>query len=85
MTYRVQLSKRASRELDSLERKEQQRVRAALDLVAENPRPPRCVAMSGYQSTYRVRVGDYRIVYEVRDNELFVFVINIGHRRSIYR
>lgn len=85
MTYRVQLSKRARRELDSLERKEQQRIRAALDLLAEEPRPPRCVAMSGYQSTYRVRVGDYRIVYEVRDSELYVFVINIGHRRSIYR
>ena len=85
MTYRVLLSKRARREINSLERKEQQRVRAALDLLADNPRPPRCVALSGYKSTYRVRVGDYRIVYEVRDTELLVHVINIRHRRAIYR
>ena len=57
----------------------------ALDLLADNPRPPNCVAMQGEDSVYRVRVGDYRIVYEVLDAVLLVHVVRIGHRREVYR
>lgn len=83
--YEVQLARRAVRTLASLERREQQRVRAALDLLAENPRPPSCVAMQGEDSVYRVRVGDYRIVYEIVDDVLLIHVVRIGHRREVYR
>ena len=85
MTYEVRLARRAARSLASLERREQQRIRAALDLLADNPRPPNCAAMQGEDSVYRVQVGDYRIVYEVRDNLLLILVVRIGHRREIYR
>jgi mRNA interferase RelE/StbE len=84
-TYEVRLARRAARSLASLERREQQRIRAALDLLADNPRPPTCVAMQGEDSVYRVRVGDYRIVYEVLDSILLVHVVRIGHRREVYR
>ena len=83
--YEVKLSRRALRSLISLERNQQQRIRAALDLLAENPRPPNCVALRGEESVYRVRIGDYRIVYEVRDLVLLVHVVRIGHRREVYR
>lgn len=83
--YRIRLSRRAVRALASLERRDQQRVRGALDLLAGNPRPPTCVAMKGEDGVYRVRVGDFRIVYEVMDGELLVLVIRIGHRREVYR
>lgn len=83
--YEVRVARRAARSLASLERREQQRIRAALDLLADNPRPPNCVAMQGEDSVYRVRVGDYRIVYEVQDSVLIVHVVRIGHRREIYR
>lgn len=83
--YEVRLARRAVRTLASLERREQQRVRAALDLLAENPRPPSCVAMQGEDSVYRVRVGDYRIVYEIVDDVLLIHVVRIGHRREVYR
>ena len=83
--YEVKLSRRALRSLISLERSQQQRIRAALDLLSENPRPPNCVAMRGEDSVYRVRIGDYRIVYEVRDLLLLVHVVRIGHRREVYR
>ena len=56
-----------------------------VDLLAEIPRPPNCVAMAGENSVYRVRVGNYRIVYEVKDNILKVLVVRIGHRREVYR
>ena len=83
--YEVRLSRRAVRSLTSLERREQLRIRAALDLLADNPRPPNCVAMQGENSVYRVKVGDYRIVYEVLDGVLLIHVVRIGHRRDVYR
>jgi mRNA interferase RelE/StbE len=58
---------------------------AAIDLLADNPRPPGCVAPSGEAHAYRVRVGDYRIGYEVIDDRLVVQIVRLGHRRDIYR
>ena len=73
------------RSLADLQRRDQQRIRAAIDLLAENPRPPNCVALQGETGVYRVRVGDYRIIYEVFDRVLVVQVVRIGHRREVYR
>lgn len=84
-TYEVRLARRATRALEALQRSEQQRIRAALELLADNSRPPNCVAIQGEDSVYRVRVGDYPIVYEVLDAVLLVHVVRIGHRREIYR
>ncbi len=85
MTYQVEIARRAAKALARLPRKEQQRVRLAIDLLAETPRPPGCVALAGEARAYRVRVGDYRIVYEVFDDRLVVQVVRIGHRRDVYR
>ncbi len=86
--YEVRLARRAVRSLEDLQRRDQQRIRAAIDLLAENPRPPSCVALQGEVGVYRVRVGDYRIVYEVLDQALVVQVVQVvrvGHRREVYR
>lgn len=84
-TYRVEVARRALKSLAALPHRGQQRVRGAIDLLADTPRPPNCVAMRGEKSTYRVRVGDHRIVYEVHDTVLLVQVVRIGHRRDVYR
>lgn len=84
-TYRVEIARRAVKALSALPRREQQRIRAAIDLLADNPRPPGCVAMTGEAHAYRVRVGDYRIIYEVFDDRLVVQVVRVGHRRDVYR
>ena len=84
-TYSVVLTRRAARTLSSLQRNEQQRIRAAIDLLADNPRPPHCIALAGEDSVYRVRVSDYRILYEVLDKQLVIHVVRIGHRRDVYR
>jgi len=81
----IRIARRAAKSLAALQRREQQRTRAAIGLLAEDPRPPACIAMSGQDSVYRVRVGDYRIVYEVIDNVLLIHVVRIGHRRKVYR
>ena len=81
----VRLARRAVRSLAHLQRQEQLRIRAAIDLLAENPRPPGCVALQGEPGVFRVRVGDFWILYEVMDGLLLVQVVRIGHRREVYR
>jgi mRNA interferase RelE/StbE len=58
---------------------------AAIDLLADDPRPPACRKLKGEDNAYRVRVGDYRIVYEILDDRLVIHVVQIGHRRDVYR
>jgi mRNA interferase RelE/StbE len=83
--YRVEIARRAVKTLLVLPRREQQRIRAAIDLLADSPWPPGCRALAGEPNAYRVRVGDYRIVYEVFDDRLIVDVVRVGHRRDFYR
>lgn len=85
MTYEVMISRRELKALAGLERRQQQRIRAVIDLLATNPRPPSCTPLVGEPGAYRVRVGDYRLLYEVHDGRLLVHVIAIGHRREVYR
>ena len=61
------------------------RLRAAVDGLAQNARPVGCVKLADAPDLYRVRVGDYRIIYQVKDASLVVLVLSIGHRREIYR
>lgn len=81
----MEIARRAVKSLARLPRVEQQKVRAAIDLLAEEPRPPNCTKLAGEQSVYRVSVGDYRILYEVFDQRLVVLVVRVGHRRDVYR
>ena len=83
--YTVEIARRAIKSIAGLPRKEQHWVRAAIDLLAGEPRPPSCVALAGEESLYRVRVGDYRILYEVIDARLVIQVVRGGHRRDVYR
>jgi mRNA interferase RelE/StbE len=83
--YRVEVARRALKTLSGLPRREQQRIRAAIDLLAEQPRPPGAVHLVGESNAYRVRVGDYRIVYEIFDDRLVIQVVRIGHRKDVYR
>lgn len=85
MTYEIQISRSALKSLQRLQRRDQQRIRAAIELLAANPRPPACVALAGEANVYRIRVGDYRVLYEVFDGILVIHVVAVGHRREIYR
>lgn len=83
--YQVLIARRAVKLLATLERGDQQRLRAAIDLLADNPRPPKAVALQGMSGVLRIRVGDFRVLYEVIDEALVVHVITLGHRRDVYR
>ncbi len=84
--YTVEILRRAEKTLrDLTDRKLYHRLREAIDALATEPRPHGCNKLSGANDIYRVRVGDHRIVYQVIDSRLLVLVIDIGHRRKIYR
>ena len=85
MSWRVVLSRAAERSLRKLDPPARRRILAVVELLAENPRPPAATQLVGGSGEWRVRTGDYRIIYEIHDGELLVLVIVVGHRREVYR
>lgn len=85
MTYRIELSATAVRQLRKLDGRAQCRVQAAVELLAQEPRPAGAKKLVGGNGEWRVRTGDYRIVYEIDDGVLVVLVLAVGHRREAYR
>jgi mRNA interferase RelE/StbE len=82
--YRIVVTSAARRVINHLEASIKTRILARIDTLASNPRPPGAIKLEGQQS-YRVRVGDYRIVYMVEDEIVTVTIIRVGHRRDVYR
>ncbi|MCX7006811.1 MAG: type II toxin-antitoxin system RelE/ParE family toxin [Kiritimatiellaeota bacterium] len=84
MTYAISILRGAQKTLNALIAPEQERVIAAIRKLASNPRPAGVKKLAGREA-WRIRVGDYRVIYEINDNELTVLVVDFGHRREIYR
>ena len=84
MTYRVEVAPAAVRRLRKLDPQARRRVQAAIELLAEQPRPSGATKLVGGAGEWRVRTGDYRIVYEIHDGVLLVLVVALGHRRDVY-
>jgi mRNA interferase RelE/StbE len=82
--YRIELRPSVIRALKRIHPEDKERVQGAIALVGQDPRPPKALALSG-RPGYRVRVGDYRIIYTIQDDVLLVVVVNPGHRREIYQ
>ena len=81
--HRIEFRPAAARQLPKIEPQARERLRGAITPLAEDPRPPASRQLRG-RPGWRVRVGDYRIVYTIDDGLLVVAVITIGHRREIY-
>ena len=84
MTYSITLAPSAARQLRKFDPDVRRRIQAALELLAVEPRPPAAIRLVGGSGEWRVRTGDYRIVYEIKDGQLLILVLPIGHRREIY-
>jgi len=82
--YRIEFKKSASEELNSLPNKEIKKILSSIDQLIENPRPINSKKLSASER-YRIRVGDYRILYEIKDQILIVCIIKIAHRKDVYR
>ncbi|MGH8824530.1 MAG: type II toxin-antitoxin system RelE family toxin [Jiangellaceae bacterium] len=85
MTYRIDLAPAAVRQLRKLDPPARRRIQAAIELLSAEPRPAVAKKLVGGEGEWRVRTGDYRIVYEIHDKVLVVLVVSIGDRRDIYR
>jgi mRNA interferase RelE/StbE len=84
MTYRIELSPSALRQLRRLDGAARRRVQAAVELLGQDSRPAGAKKLVGGQGEWRVRTGDHRIVYEINDGVLLVLVLAVGQRREIY-
>jgi len=85
MPYAVEFSPSASREFRKLAREIQRRLRPRIDSLADDPRPPGSKKLKGGDELWRIRVSDYRVVYEVKDKILVILVVRVAHRREVYR
>jgi mRNA interferase RelE/StbE len=85
VAYTVQVLPSAQRQLAKLDPPIRKRIAAAIDSLADDPRPAGAKKLQGGETTWRVRVGDYRILYDIHDRQALVLVIEVGHRREIYR
>jgi mRNA interferase RelE/StbE len=85
VAYRVVVEGAAARTIRKLPRQTQRQVVAKAEGLGQNPRPPGCKKLEGAEDLYRVRVGEYRIVYRIEDRKLVVLVIRVAPRSEAYR
>ena len=84
MIYVVKLSPAAARQLRKFDPQTRRWLQAVIELLADEPRPPAATRLVGGDGEWRVRTGDYRVIYEIHAGELLVLVLRMGHRRDIY-
>ena len=85
MSYRIEFASAAAREFSKLAKGLQRRIASKIDALASQPRPRGVEKLEGQERRYRLRVGDYRVIYEIQDEALIVLIVRIGHRREVYR
>lgn len=85
MSYRITITRGAAKTFRGLHPQVAARLTAAIHELAEDPHPAGSLRLSGGDGELRIRVGDYRVIYDVQEDELVVLVLRVGHRREIYR
>lgn len=82
--YRVEFTTAAAKEVRKLDPPVRRRILAGISQLELDPRPHGVRKLSGYENAWRLRIGDYRALYEVIDNEILVTVVRVAHRRDVY-
>ena len=82
--YKIEIKKSAIKELNSIPQKDIQKIITKIQSLSSNPKPQGCTKLTNRED-YRIRVGNYRIIYSINDDILIIMVIKIGHRKEIYR
>ena len=83
-SYRLLVTASAAKEIDALPKADRRRSVARIASLTHDPRPPGCEKLSG-RDQYRLRQGDYKILYQIQDLDVCVGVVRVGHRRDVYR
>ena len=82
--YSIEVKKKAQKYLSTIPRKDQLRIAGAIELLRENPLPPKSLKLTG-RDGYRIRISEYRIIYSFNSKRLTILVIKIGHRKNVYQ
>jgi mRNA interferase RelE/StbE len=85
MAYQVLMKPRARRDVEKLPDSIRERIAAAIDALADQPRPPGVKKLQGDENLWRVRVGSYRLIYEIHDAQLIVLIVRVADRKDAYR
>jgi mRNA interferase RelE/StbE len=83
--YTVEFERSARKDLNRLDQQVRVRILRKITALTDDPRPPGVVRLSGMQDIWRVRVGDYRVIYEIKDDRLVVIIVRVAGRGSVYR
>mgnify|MGYP000406148117 CR=1 FL=1 len=83
--YHVEIARSASKDLRGIDRKWIPRIVEVIEALGLEPRPSGCKKLMGSDHTYRIRIGDYRVVYEIHDDTLIILIVRVRHRRDVYR
>lgn len=84
-SYRVEFTTAAARELRKLDAGIRRRILSGIAELAQDPRPAGCKKLAGESNAWRIRIGDYRVLYDVVDDVLVVTVVRVAHRREVYK
>jgi mRNA interferase RelE/StbE len=82
--YKVYFRESIEKDLSTIPKKDLQRILRRIKMLIDNPRPSGCEKLTG-RERYRIRQGQYRIVYSIQDDEFTVWIVKVGHRKDIYR
>ena len=82
--YKIQVKKSAAKELGKIPQKELVKILGKIENLSINPHPAGSIKLTN-QEKYRIRIGNYRVLYSIEDNILTVFIVKVGHRKNIYR
>ncbi len=85
MTYTIVIDEKALAQLAKLPKKIRRQIANKIDKLASNPRPPGSTVLQENKSLCRIRSGDYRIVYQIREKQVLVLVVGIGYRKEVYK
>lgn len=84
MRYTVEIYRSAQKHLAKINKRDRDKIFKAIRELGANPRPKKCKKLTGREA-YRIRIGDYRVIYEIYDNQLIVVVVTVGNRKDIYK
>jgi mRNA interferase RelE/StbE len=85
LKYRIEFKRSAAKALKKIPKRDRKRIRDKIDSLSDSLPDPSITKMKGDNPFHRIRVGDYRIIYEINDEILLILVLKIGHRKDIYR
>lgn len=83
MSYRIKIEKQVKKDLENITKYDKEKILKSIYLLASNPHPTASTKLVN-RAQYRLRVGRYRVIYEIHNNELLIIVIKVGHRNSVY-